>query len=107
MVIKVDDRTITVMHHGYVGIARCNPDDDFNLMTGIKLALSRAIPQQYETYYFKSVTGIIVDSIYAPDVSTVCRLNRLCGNYYRTPQAAKVDKHNHVIEFFKRNEVNK
>lgn len=35
-------RTVTVEKDGYKGVARCCPTDQFNLQTGIELALERA-----------------------------------------------------------------
>lgn len=40
--IITDNKTVIKLSNGRVGIARCNPEDEFNVLTGTEIALKRA-----------------------------------------------------------------
>ncbi|MFC0903736.1 hypothetical protein ACFHWD_03410 [Clostridium sp. MT-14] len=41
-IIHSDNRTIVILNDGSKGIAKCNPDDEYNKTKGIKIAYIRA-----------------------------------------------------------------
>lgn len=48
-----------IRSHKAEGVAKCAPDDKFNLLTGIKLATARA-ENDYNTYYSKLIRKYLI-----------------------------------------------
>lgn len=59
VIYRKDDKVIALdKRTGNKGIARCNPEDEFNFETGAKLAFERLLPPAEPTYYNGKVVCI-------------------------------------------------
>ena len=94
-------RTVIAMRNGKKGIARCCPEDTFDLKTGIDLALKRLeekenygkpfVPESAKSYFHHSwlvnCSAITSESIYAPAYFTD-ELFVTMGDAWRTKEEA-------------------
>lgn len=87
--ITIDgNKTIAEDSDGKQGMARCHPDDTFDLQTGVALALDRMEngwkPVQGEMFF-----TVCADGAVASTTSTLESSMAEYGNYFRTEEAAK------------------
>ena len=77
----------------YVGVAKCHPDDAFNLEIGIKLAIERAaqdmrkpfIPYGGQAYYYVDTDGSVYRTCFFGSFGTIeSQLKVAMGNCFKT-----------------------
>ena len=97
-VYQIDNKVIAE-HDGKKGVARCNPTDTFDFLTGAKLAIERLeaadnygkpfVPKFKECYWYITDNGNVVNTEYncTYDWSMVA-----LGNSFRTKKEAEMHK---------------
>lgn len=87
--ITIDgNKTIAEDSDGKQGMARCHPDDTFDLQTGVALALDR-MENGWKPVQGERVFTVCADGAVASTTSTLESSMAEYGNYFRTEEAAK------------------
>lgn len=93
LAISIDGNTVKVTDGKTHGIAKCSPDDDFDLVKGTSLALQRYLdakkkfPQVGDTYYSVDTDGTVCAETY--DDYTYEKKLVAAGNCFKTKEEAE------------------
>lgn len=93
LALVIDGRTVKVTDGKKSGIAKCSPDDDFDLVKGTSLALQRYLdakkkfPQVGDTYYSVNTDGTVCEDQY--DDYTYEKKLVAAGNCFKTKEEAE------------------
>ena len=82
IVIKRDGLTVTAYCGDKKGVAHCNPDDEFDLYTGAKLALNRAFGREEKLKNPNVLTVICTESKRPDFTKGMVYVRNLAGNLY-------------------------
>lgn len=90
--ITVEGNKVTVEKGNMIGVAKCCPDDKFDLQTGIDLAMSRLkekwIPKDGDKIYYLDTDGLVEDRTFDDDYYDYVKFIKT-GNYFKTYEDAK------------------